>query len=811
MNATALVLLLAALAGAEDPVPRIERWTVAPHIAGGGGRVLFAAEPPLIELAGDPDWAPSFAIEVVADEKGTVTHEALANGWAHAVVISDRERTVLVEPRGAAWIYVGGQRLPGDIYNHGFVRWPVRLKKGKTHVLVRAVRGKFTLRLLPAEGPASVGPEDTTVPGLREGHLLDAPGAVVVRNHGTAPLGGCLEGGEGDLFRRVAVRFRPIPPLMNAKPPIAIVQLRPVRPEDLRPDGKTVSFPVRLLVDGREVASHEIVLGPTLGETRFSRIDGSIQLAGVRRPTKPLPRPSLDVFGDRKRSPKPGTGHALFLTLHGAGVGAPGQARAYEPKEDAYVVAPTNRRRFGFDWQDWGMLDALECLEHLLATEPIDPDRVVLTGHSMGGHGAWYVGTLHADRFAAVAPSAGWASFFTYGRGMPRDLGDAEVLDVFERVQGENDTEAFVPNLAATPVYVLHGEKDDNVPVGQARILLGHLAKTHRGYVFHEEPGAGHWWGNRCVDWPPLIEFGLSHRRGPPPARFSFRTPNPGLASRCRWVTIEQQIRPGEISGIDVDVVSEERITIKTENVQRFTVHLPGVVPDREVRVVVDGVRLRLATGRVHRLWRGTDVRRFPSVRWLLDMPPGWKAEKRPGRIGPFKMAWQRGMIWVHGTGGTDEENEATLAKVRSDLASWRYRANGHVTVIPDTDYEPERFPGRNVILFGNATTNAAFRHLRDGVPIRVERGKLTVGTETREGDLGALFVYPGPGETLFGVVAATTPRAMRFTQPNRYFISGAAVPDWVIFDETVLRKGLAGVLDAGHFENDWSLREERR
>ena len=32
----------------------------------------------------------------------------------------------------------------------------------------------------------------------------------------------------------------------------------------------------------------------------------------------------------------------------------PNQVNAYQPKDWAYVAAPTNRRRYGFYWQDWG-------------------------------------------------------------------------------------------------------------------------------------------------------------------------------------------------------------------------------------------------------------------------------------------------------------------------------------------------------------------------------------------------------------------------------------------------------------------------
>src|SRR5262249_29261570 len=95
---------------------------------------------------------------------------------------------------------------------------------------------------------------------------------------------------------------------------------------------------------------------------------------------------------------------ALFLTLHGAGVEAIGQADAYAPKTWGHLVAPTNRRPFGFDWEDWGRLDAMEVLELARKELGTDPQRTYLTGHSMGGHGVWHLGATFPDRFAAIGP-----------------------------------------------------------------------------------------------------------------------------------------------------------------------------------------------------------------------------------------------------------------------------------------------------------------------------------------------------------------------------------------------------------------------
>src|SRR5690606_28501771 len=104
--------------------------------------------------------------------------------------------------------------------------------------------------------------------------------------------------------------------------------------------------------------------------TFISEIDGSVQYYAVAPQSASSAEPP-----------------ALFLSVHGAEVQAIGQARAYKPKDWGVLVAPTNRRPRGFNWEEWGMLDALEVLEIAKQKFKPDPKKIYLTGHSMGGHG----------------------------------------------------------------------------------------------------------------------------------------------------------------------------------------------------------------------------------------------------------------------------------------------------------------------------------------------------------------------------------------------------------------------------------------
>ncbi|MCZ7680654.1 MAG: prolyl oligopeptidase family serine peptidase [Sandaracinaceae bacterium] len=276
--------------------------------------------------------------------------------------------------------------------------------------------------------------------------------------------------------------------------------------------------PVRVRIESRsmrwfyerELSVDVLARGEPYRRTFRSGIDGSAQYYGVRPPP------------DGAR----GEGDALVLALHGASVQAIGHASAYSGREWAWVVAPTNRRPFGFDWEVWGRLDALEVLEDAARAFGTDPTRVYVTGHSMGGHGTWQLGTLFPGRFAVVAPSAGWASFYTY-------VGAARPTGAFARSMASSDTPRYASNLARRRVYVLHGDADDNVPVREARDMVALLTPIVATDMleYHEEPGAGHWWdgeaapGADCVDWLPIFEAMEASALDPTELEFDFPLP----------------------------------------------------------------------------------------------------------------------------------------------------------------------------------------------------------------------------------------------------------------------------------------------
>ncbi len=773
-----LAPLLALLACAFTPPAE---WRVGPNEPSApGGRILFSADPALLHLAEDPLWLPEGGIAVAPDAAGRVAHEALRNGWAAAIVTADEAGAALLEGTGFESVFVNGERYPGDVYGDGNLRLAVGLRKGGNRLFLRAGRGEFALRLLPAEGPCSLSPHDALLPDLRAGERVEGPGAVVVLNHtGGVLAGATLTVGDGIVFARETHAVPPVLPFGLRKMSFPLHQVG-------EPAGPDYRLPLLLTCDGHGVSDGRPMAlraaGEAYRETRLSGVDGSVQYHAVRPPER--------VEAGRR--------YALYLSLHGAGVEAIGQAQSYRAKADAYVVCPTNRRRFGFDWQDWGRTDALEALSFALARYPIDPDRVYLTGHSMGGHGTWYLGTLHADLFAAIAPSAGWASFFTYGGGLPTSFGRDPDLAPFAWTQAENDTMAFVRNLVRTPIYVLHGEKDDNVPAAQARLFLAALAPFHADHVYHEQPGAGHWWGSECVDWPALFDFCRRHVRNPRPSEVEFSTFDPAVAGRRGFVTVLAATRRPFPCTVRAAIEhGGPLVRVETENVRSLALDLAALPAGERTPVRIDGQDVALD---------GTGT--------LFREPGGWRAGAPPPRpTGPFKHAYERNVLLVYGTAGDDAEDAAILAKVRYDTILWWYRGNGDFAVLADRDFDPAAHPGRNVVLYGNADTNSAYAKVLPAAPVSIRRGVVTAGGRAREGDFG-LFLAAARGDggppALAGVVGATTAKAMRMAQHARYFLSGTAVPDWVVWAPETLTEGMAGVVSSGFFGPDGEYRDPR-
>jgi dienelactone hydrolase len=780
-----------------------------------GGRTLLHTDPIEAQIvagrwsapnAGDTVTLPSGNTmkwsEFSADKDGWFQGQPFSGGYAYASVSSPFECIMLLEATGHSMVYVNGEPRTGDPYGYGYTRLPVRLKSGANHLLFLTGRGRLTARLRPAPSPAMLDASDSTLPDLRVGERTKAWGAFVAINASETPLKDCVVECELPDGKTTRTLVPAVLPFGTRKIPFLIEGPAPSAPGSLE---ATVRLLRRERGSLRELHSVKVALRirepqSTFKRTFISGIDGSVQYYAVNPATPGAKQKNSDA-------------RALVLTLHGASVEGLGQADAYAAKSWANIVAPTNRRPYGFDWEDWGRLDAMEVFGLAKQELKTDSRRSYLTGHSMGGHGTWQVGVQFPDQFAAIGPSAGWISFASYGGGRRID-NPSPIEEILQRSASPSDTLSLSKNYAAQGVYVLHGDADDNVPVTEARNMVKRLATFHHDYAIHEQPGAGHWWsigdepGARCVDWPAMFDL-FARRRLPERGevrQVSFRTANPEVTSSAFWATIEQQQKAMKVSSAELNFDPNlRRFSGTTENVAWLSLDVGHMKPGSPVKVELDGQKA------IEIPWPafGMKVRvaRNGESWSVAEAAPA--SAKGPERSGPFKNAFNHRFLFVYGTNGTAEENAWALARARYDAEAFWYRGNGAVDVVADTAFDPKKELDRSVILYGNAETNGAWAALLPSSPVRVTRSGVRIGGKDINGaDLACLFLQPRPGSRVasVGVVGGTGIAGMRLTERIPYFVSGVGVPDCVVMGPEALSKGAAGVRAAGFFGNDWSV-----
>ena len=200
------------------------------------------------------------------------------------------------------------------------------------------------------------------------------------------------------------------------------------------------------------------------------------------------------------QNPRPGGKYPLILFLHGAGERGddntaqlvhvlPAMANlAAQGKIDAYIAAPqcpSMRQWVDTPWSlqrhamprnmSSPLSMAMELLDELLETLPIDRERICIMGISMGGYGTWDAIQRFPGKFAAAVPICGG--------------GD----------------ETMAPGLVNLPIWAFHGELDNLVPVCRTKNMVEAIRKAGGSPKMTIYPGVYHDSWTRVLDEPGFL------------------------------------------------------------------------------------------------------------------------------------------------------------------------------------------------------------------------------------------------------------------------------------------------------------------
>ncbi len=323
----------------------------------------------------------------------------------------------------------------------------------------------------------------------------------------------------------------------------------------------------------------------------YVTIDQAIRIIQTERdyalqPTGTIPDERVDVQGYAHNvalsvppTYQPGKGYGLVVCLHGAGFTGEAYLERWQARlgEDYVLACPTDPMGA---WFTRGAEElVLATIRSVQRRYHIDPDRIFLTGMSNGGIGAWVIGMHDAPLFAGIAPMAS---------GL------------------DNVLMPFLANLRSTPIYIIHGAKDQVMPVELSRTITNELTRLGYPYVYREHDrehpmAGGHYFPRE--ELPELVTWLNAQRRNPLPTSVTV-VREASHFQPFGWVRIDATdaiaafsedlvskrddlIKCQEYARLDASIVASNRIEVRTNRVQRYSLFLNEQLIDSSKPLIV--------------------------------------------------------------------------------------------------------------------------------------------------------------------------------------------------------------------------------
>jgi predicted esterase len=552
---------------------------------------------------------------------------------------------------------------------------------------------------------------------------------------------------------------------------------------DVRRGGPSKKSGLEKLVSALEAGRDPMSDHGVVRLARRSPVDGEPDPIDVQVPAGYEP-------GTKQRFP-------LVVALHGLNGNPDGIMDAFlDSRSVAGFVAAPYAHGNAF-YRGPGELEVMAAVDWMKAHYPIDPERVSITGVSMGGTGTAHIALWYADRFSAAAPLCGYQSYFVRRDTAKRPIRAWET----ERMQHWSPT-SFAERGRNLPMWVAHGTKD--FPLENSRVLVNRYKEL--GFAMTDEwPDTGHAVWTKAYAGARLYPWLSGKRHDPAPAEVRVKADQLRFG-KVDWLTLTGLAHVGHAGLVSAKVESPSQVVVTTESAEGFEIERRAPrIGAGAVSVAVDGATLEFAAKEPIRL-------HFEGKSWKKGAPRA--NGKRAGHEGPIRDAYLEPLIFVYGT--LDPRTALANREVAEAFAHVRPGPDVAYRVIPDRDLDPATEASHAVFAVGSEADHLLLAQVGRELPIRVEPGALRIASERQEKPgTGAIFITENPRHrerylvVVTGVDAAGIWRALSLPQ---------LLPDFVVYDDAlapasgeVVLGADAHVVAAGFFDRDWKLPKEIR
>lgn len=454
-----------------------------------------------------------------------------------------------------------------------------------------------------------------------------------------------------------------------------------------------------------------------------------------------------------------------------------------------------------------GETDFWEALAEVKRRYPVDVDRILVRGFSLGGAACWHIATHFASQWAAAAPGAGFSETAEFLRVFQNET--LRPASWEQKLWQLYDSTAVPLNVSMVPLVAYSGADDRQIQAAQAMeralaaegLVLTHLIGPHTGHQY--EP-------NTKAELSRRIDAMALRGRDPLPRTVRFQTATLRYHSMA-WVTLEALEQHWEMARVEAHLdpaVNQIRFSAQNVRALRFTVP-PGLSPfdpTRPVTVVVDGVPLEAARPSSDRSW-SADLHREGNG-WALGPLPVTGLSKHHGLQGPIDDAFMDSFLLVRPTGpplhpavGTWVANEFQRA-----VEQWRRQFRGEVLVKDDTNLTEGDYATHHVVLWGDPRSNAVLGRIAPQLGLRWDaEGIHTPATNYPPDRFVPILIYPNPLNPERYVVVNTGFTFREYDQLNNARQT-PKLPDWAIIDlsQPANARWPGGIAAAGFFGENW-------